>query len=496
MQMANKRQKKAKPNDRLNYGDVSRELKAGGPARLYLLYGQEDYLREAFLGEIKAACLPDGGDDFSYHRLDGRSTSLRELSDAVNALPFLSERTLTEVRGYDFAHCRDAEAAALEKLISDIPDWCTLAFVQDTDFEPDQRTKIMKAVAKYGKVINFTSQGQGPLVQWIRKRFAALGKNALPDACVTLLYLSGELMNGLIPEIEKIAAGTQGELVTAEDVSRLAMRIPEARVFEMTDQLAARDYDGACRTLADLMAMGEEPIAILAVIGTQMRRLYAARVAVDEKLGSDFVRQYCGVKFDFMVDRLLRSARGFDTEDLARAVELCAETDYAMKSTGMDGADLLSELLIKIAAGRGHDTCKGSNRRRGPLRQEHPLADLRRRDSRDGGFRRVQRQGKTRAAPTPRRGARDSSAHGQRRRGLCHTQFFKGRHRPRAREAGLYPRHRGQGAAKGVALQGGQARRRGYERRDADRRAAPRGSHAGGRGAHPPERRHNQGHAL
>ena len=62
-------------------------------------------------------------------------------------------------------------------------------------------------------------------------------------------------------------------------------------------------------------------------------------------------RQYCGVKFDFMVDRLLRSARGFDTEDLARAVELCAETDYAMKSTGMDGADLLSELLIKIAAG-------------------------------------------------------------------------------------------------------------------------------------------------
>lgn len=139
--------------------------------------------------------------------------------------------------------------------------------------------------------------------------------------------------------------------MTAEDVSRLAMRIPEARVFEMTDQLAARDYDGACRTLADLMAMGEEPIAILAVIGTQMRRLYAARVAVDEKLGGDFVRQYCGVKFDFMVDRLLRSARGFDTEDLARAVELCAETDYAMKSTGMDGADLLSELLIKIAAG-------------------------------------------------------------------------------------------------------------------------------------------------
>ena len=117
----------------------------------------------------------------------------------------------------------------------------------------------------------------------------------------------------------------------------------------MTDQLAARDYDGACRTLADLMAMGEEPIAILAVIGTQMRRLYAARVAVDEKLGGDFVRQYCGVKFDFMVDRLLRSARGFDTEDLARAVELCAETDYAMKRSGGDAQERLNELLLRLA---------------------------------------------------------------------------------------------------------------------------------------------------
>ena len=345
-----KRQKKSKPDNRLNYGEVSRELKSGGPARLYLLYGREDYLREAFLGELKALCLPEGEDDFSYHRLDGKNLDMRELSDAVNALPFLTERTLTEVRGYDFARCRDAEAASLERLISDIPDCCTLVFVQDTDFEPDQRTKIIKAVAKYGKLIDFTSQGQGPLVQWIRKRFAALGKNATPDACLTLIYLSGELMNGLIPEIEKIAAGTAGELVTAEDVSRLALRIPEARVFEMTDYLAARDYDGAARTLADLMSMGEEPIAILAVIGMQMRRLYAARVALDEKLGSDFVRENCGVKFDFMLDRLMRSARGFDMRTLERAVRLCTETDYAMKSGG-DGAEQLTLLLIRLAAG-------------------------------------------------------------------------------------------------------------------------------------------------
>lgn len=102
--MAKRAEKKApKQSERLNYGEVSRELKTGGPQRLYLLYGQEDYLREAFLGELKALCLPDGGDDFSYHRLDGRTLDMKELEEAVNALPFLSERALTEVRGYDLA---------------------------------------------------------------------------------------------------------------------------------------------------------------------------------------------------------------------------------------------------------------------------------------------------------------------------------------------------------------------------------------------------------
>lgn len=200
--MAKRAEKKApKQSERLNYGEVSRELKTGGPQRLYLLYGQEDYLREAFLGELKALCLPDGGDDFSYHRLDGRTLDMRELEEAVNALPFLSERALTEVRGYDLGRCRDQEAEALERIVSDIPEYCTLVFVQDSGYEPDQRQKAVKSLKKYGKVINFTSQGQAPLVKWISKRFAALGKAVTPDACLALIYSSGELMSGLIPEI-------------------------------------------------------------------------------------------------------------------------------------------------------------------------------------------------------------------------------------------------------------------------------------------------------
>ena len=192
----------------LDYFALRRELKAEGPARLYLLFGEEDYLRESFLGELRAACLPEGDDGFAYHRFDTAQPGVRAVAEAVNALPFTTERTLVELRGFDLNHCRDAEAEELIKLVADIPDYCTVAIVLGAGVEPDMRLKAVKAVAAAGKAACFTPQGQGQLTNWIQKRFAALGKRIGPEACMELVFTSGELMSGLIPEIAKLASGT------------------------------------------------------------------------------------------------------------------------------------------------------------------------------------------------------------------------------------------------------------------------------------------------
>lgn len=74
-------------------------------------------------------------------------------------MPFLSERTLVEVRGYDTNKCREEEAETLVRVISDLPDYCTLVFVMDTAFEPDGRLKTTKAFKKNGQLVQFTAQG-------------------------------------------------------------------------------------------------------------------------------------------------------------------------------------------------------------------------------------------------------------------------------------------------------------------------------------------------
>ena len=93
---------------------------------------------------------------------------------------------------------------------------------------------------------------------------------------------------------------------------------------------------------------------MLAMLGLQMRKLYAARLAIDKQLGAKYVMEVCSIKQEFIANKLIASARGFTMPQLKRAVELCAEADYQMKSSSVDDRELLKETVLRIAAGEGN----------------------------------------------------------------------------------------------------------------------------------------------
>ena len=344
---------KKKEEVKLNYREELQKLKSGGPKRLYFLWGTEDYLREQFLSELKALCLPEGEDSFSYKRLDGPALDMQELREAVDAIPFLSERSFVELRGVDLNHLADPEGVL--DVLRDIPEYCTAAFVQNVQFEPDGRLKSVKGLREIAHELHFTPQSPGALETWVRRRFAAAGKPIGQEAAQRLIFISGDLMNRLIPEIEKVAAYAKGESVTVEDVEAVANHIPEAVIFTMTDHIAHREYDAALSVLSELLAdKANTPIAMLAMLGQQMRRLYAARLASDKRLGVNYVMEVCAIRYDNLASRLMASARAFSPERLKRAVELCAEADYQMKSSSADDTELFKEVVTRIIAG---ETC-------------------------------------------------------------------------------------------------------------------------------------------
>ena len=341
--------KKKKDEEKLNYAAEVRQLRQEGPKPLYFLWGPEDYLCEQYLAELKSLCLPEMEDSFSYRRINGPELDPNELQQAVDVMPFLCERSFVEIRGVELNRLSNPDDYV--KILKDIPDYCTVAFVQTAEFEPDGRLKLIRALRENAKELHFTEQSE-LLRGWIAKRFSAYGKSVDPEAAGRLMYVSGELMNRLIPEIEKIAAFIKGSRVTVTDVDAVANHIPEADVIEIADLIAQKDFNSAMSILSELMAKKDcEPIVILGMLGMQVRRLYGARIALDKKLGQKYLTDIYKIKNDYYANKLLSSAKGYTAGQLRQAVRICAETDYKMKSSGTDPKELLKEAFLRIAAG-------------------------------------------------------------------------------------------------------------------------------------------------
>lgn len=339
-----------KDNPRFNYAEEVKRLNEHGPERLYVLSGPEDYLRERFLEELRKKCGTEEG-DFSFHRFSDPVPDWRAMAEAVDALPFFSEHSFVEVRDADLSRCKEEDLARLKQIISDVPDYCTLAFVFSAGAEPDGRTAAVRALKKAGRALEFTEQEQGALSRWVINRFKTLGKTVSAADAEYLIFLCGSRMNGLIPQIEKIAAYAKETQVCRADIDTTADRLPEADVFSMTDLISRQRFDAAAAVLSDLLSdRNNHPIMLTALIGRQLRNMYAVKLGQAAGRSRSELMELVGARYDFVVEKLMAAAKPYSAEDLGFLVELCAQYDFRMKSTGQDPEELLRELFARIAA--------------------------------------------------------------------------------------------------------------------------------------------------
>lgn len=337
-----------KKTDGSAYRELKRDLAQGSIGNLYIFHGEETYLRDYYLGKMKQALLTGGLDDFNYHPIPAKDFTLQRLREAVDAMPMMSERTLVVVSDYDMDR---GDKEGLTELLSDLPEYVCLVFVYDViEYKPDGRSKLSKLVKEKGKVVDFARQDQGDLTDWIARRFRALGKEISTADARYLIFLCGDLMTGLISEIGKIGAYAKEKRVTKEDIDAVATPQLDAVVFQLTDAISARNFDRAFSVLGDLLHMQEAPIKLLSVLGRQLRQLYTARLAVENGKGSRWLMELWGMRSAYPAEKLVQSARGFSLGWCRRAVRRCQEVDLALKSTGADGREALTGLLLELAA--------------------------------------------------------------------------------------------------------------------------------------------------
>ena len=346
---------KKPPKSSEAYQKFKADLSAGTVGCAYIFYGEESYLREYYLGELRKKLVPAGFEEFNYHRLEGKDLTVQALTEMAEAMPMLSERTLIVVTDFDIFKLGEEQREKLIALLEDIPPYCCLVFVYDTvAYKPNKTMKkLCKAIGDHVQAVEFRAQDSNDLIAWIARRFRALDKEIDRQTAEYLIFTCGGLMTGLVPEISKIAAYAKGKAITQKDIDDVADPVLSAEVFKLSDAVLQGNYDLAASILGDLLKMQTEPIMILAALGSQLRRIYTARLAIDSGKDKYWLMELWDMKSDYPAKLLLSAAKRTTADWCADAVKMCQVLERRMKSEkGIDAAGELKLLLVRLGAKR------------------------------------------------------------------------------------------------------------------------------------------------
>lgn len=364
-----------KPKASAKKADAMRDFRAAlasgnplAPARAYIFHGEETFLRDFYLNELRKLLVPEAFSAFNCHRLDGAALDVRELSEAAEAMPMMADRTMIIVTDYDMSRLSDGQWEALCAFLSDAPEWCCVAFHYDAipyrltrQKDDEQQTpsakksgaaSLKKAIDAYAQVLDFQPLGQSELLDWIAAQFRERGKSIDRRTAEYLVFTCGNLMDGLLQEIGKISDYLDGPNVTRRDIDAIADPVLSRQAFDLSNAVSAGNYDAAAAVLGDLIKMQTVPYLISGALGKELRRLYTARLALDYGRGQDWLMDIWNMKSGYPAKLALSAARRTSTAWCAWAVRECETLDRRIKSErGVDPVEELKFLLVRLSAG-------------------------------------------------------------------------------------------------------------------------------------------------
>ena len=148
------------------YDKLKEDIKSGTPANVYIFFGEETYLREHYTEQLRTLLVPDGFEEFNFHRLQGKGLTMQELAETEEAMPMMAQNTLVTVTDLDIFKMEEGQRTALIEILSDFPEYCTLVFIYDTiAYKRDGKMKkLTAALDMFVQDVEFQEQVRAALV--------------------------------------------------------------------------------------------------------------------------------------------------------------------------------------------------------------------------------------------------------------------------------------------------------------------------------------------
>lgn len=317
---------------------INDDIKQGNFKQVYLLYGEERYLRRQYTDRLrKAMCNED--DQMNTHFYEGKDIPVGEIIDLAETLPFLAERRVI------FISNSGLFKSGGEKMAEYLSAPNETTFFVFTESEVDKRSKLYKTVQSKGYVAEFAVQDENTLKRWIGGMISREGKKITENTVQLFLTKTGTDMENIQMELEKLICYCMDrEVITSEDVETICTTRVTNHIFDMVGAIAEGNQQKALQLYYDLLALKEPPMRILFLIARQCNMLLQTKEMKARGYDNKMIGSKIGVP-PFIAGKYVTQASRFKTAQLKKAVRQCVEAEEAVKNGRMN--DMMSvEILI------------------------------------------------------------------------------------------------------------------------------------------------------
>lgn len=334
---------------------LNEDIAAKNFARIYLLYGSEDYLKNRFKKLLSGGILPDD-DGMNMSEFEGKMTDASGLIDACDTLPFFAQKRLVVVSDSGLFAAAKEEAARLADYIPEMPSSTHVIFIEN---EVKKTTKLYKAVEKAGYCTELVTPDENMLLSWVGKEISNRGLSAGKDVVRYMIMRVGQDMNRLACETEKLASYCMGRnAIEKEDIDAVCTVHIENHIFEMMEDMAYRRSQQAVVKYSELLRLREAPMSILYMFISQFRLFYHVYRGIKEGDNPSYLARRLKVN-EYRVKKLAGWVRLYAESEVTRTLEQLAQTEQNIKS-GVIGDSLAVELFIIEHAQRTNKKEKGA----------------------------------------------------------------------------------------------------------------------------------------
>lgn len=320
------------------------QLVSGALGGAFYLHGPDRFTKERAALALAERHLDPGTRDFNFDQLRGKDTDVETLASMIATPPMMAEWRVVMVREAEaLAGSPKARKVLIDAAKAPPPG---LALIIVATVPKGSSARFYKDLAKFCGSTEFTGVSDndlpGWIMSWAREHYDADFKS---DAARALAAGVGGNLGILDREIAKLSGMVETGPVTARDVERAGMRLPKQDRWRWFDMVGERRFHEARRALPTLFEQGDSGVSL--VIGLTAHLL---RLGVLVSGGRAALEQVLPRHQQWLAKSLGRQAKGWDAEELGRALEELCAVDQLLKASPLPDHHFLATWLLSLAS--------------------------------------------------------------------------------------------------------------------------------------------------